>query len=73
MADPFAEHRDDLLEQAEAAGWPELVEPGRVCIVGELEWRAALEAATGGELILMLASLTRIGTDDNEREEEEAQ
>jgi hypothetical protein len=70
MTDPLAQCRDDLLDEAEAAGWPELVEPGMACILGELEWRAHIESATGSELVAVAAFLMHIERDDNELETE---
>jgi len=69
MSDPLECHRDELLAQVEATGWPEVVVPGIAYVVGELSWRAAIECATCVELIALYACVNGVGSDNNEEAE----
>jgi hypothetical protein len=56
-ADAFAVYRDQLLQQADAAGWPEVIHEDMGCIRGAAGWAAAIELATGDELVRLSRSL----------------
>ncbi len=53
VADHFGAYRDRLLDDAAAAGWPELILEGVGRVEGALAWIAQVEAATPAELILL--------------------
>lgn len=72
QTETFAEHRDDILARAEAAGWPPIVVAGLGIAETSAAWRALVEIATGHELILLTRELMELDDLDTAAPEQES-
>lgn len=53
----LAQYRDSVLASAASEGWPELIVGDMGRIEGATRWTAAVELATGAELIALARAL----------------